>query len=68
MFWCIQPLAFVLEGVVQYQWKMYRKGMLWWMNGKFVAAFERMVGYMWVVGWLMWCAPKADFAFQQCRA
>lgn len=67
VFWCIQPLSFVLEGVVQYNWKQYRKSSLSWANPSVVAACERVVGYGWVVGWLMWCAPKADFAFQNCR-
>ncbi|KAK7187088.1 tat pathway signal sequence [Paraphaeosphaeria sporulosa] len=68
VFWCIQPLSFVLEGLVQYNWKQYRKSKLWWMNASVLAAFERVAGYGWVVAWLMWCAPKADFAFQNCRA
>ncbi|KAJ4348035.1 uncharacterized protein N0V89_009407 [Didymosphaeria variabile] len=67
VFWCIQPMSFVLEGLVQYNWKQYRKSALWWANPSVVAAFERVVGYGWVVAWLMWCAPKADFAFQNCR-
>lgn len=68
VFWCIQPLSFVLEGIAQYNWKQYRKSSLWWANPSVVAAFERVAGYAWVVAWLMWCAPKADFAFQNCRA
>jgi len=66
-FWCIQPLSFVLEGVVQYNWKQYRKSSLSFVNSTVVAAFERVAGYGWVLAWLMWCVPKSSFAFQNCR-
>ncbi|OAG10842.1 uncharacterized protein CC84DRAFT_1173178 [Paraphaeosphaeria sporulosa] len=46
VFWCIQPLSFVLEGLVQYNWKQYRKSKLWWMNASVLAAFERVAGIL----------------------
>ncbi|KAF1979124.1 hypothetical protein BU23DRAFT_595108 [Bimuria novae-zelandiae CBS 107.79] len=68
VFWCIQPLSFVLEGLVQYNWKQYRKSSLSWVNTSILSAFETAVGYLWVVAWLLWSAPKAAFAFQNCPA
>ena len=67
VFWCIQPLSFVLEGVVQYNWKQYRKSSLSWVSPFILSAFERLIGYAWVAVWLMWSAPNAAFAFQNCR-
>lgn len=68
VFWCIQPLSFVLEAVVQYNWKQFRKSSLSWMNQSVLSVFETVVGYGWVAAWLMWSAPKAAFAFQNCSA
>ena len=66
MFWCAQPLAFLLEGVVQRYWKAFRRTMLSRMNPFFLNAFERFIGYVWVLVWLMWCAPKRAFALNNC--
>ncbi|PVH93046.1 hypothetical protein DM02DRAFT_677091 [Periconia macrospinosa] len=68
VFWCIQPLSFVIEGIFQHAWRKFRKGSLAWMNPSVLSALERGAGYGWVIAWLMWAAPKADFAFQNCSA
>lgn len=68
VFWCVQPLSFVIEGVVQYNWKQCRKSQLAWVNPRVLAGFERVVGYAWVAAWLMWVVPNAAFASQNCRA
>lgn len=69
LFWCIQPLSFVLEGVVQYYWRKCRKSsLLSRTSPSILSAYERLAGYCWVVAWLMWCAPKSDFAFVNCYA
>ena len=61
IFWGVQPLSFVLEGVVQAQWRQFKKGSLWWMNQTVVSLFERVVGYAWVAAWFIWITPKSVF-------
>ena len=61
VFWGIQPLSFVLEGLVQYQWRQFKKSSLWWMNQTVISVFERAVGYLWVASWFIWITPKSIF-------
>ncbi|KAF2642441.1 hypothetical protein P280DRAFT_447833 [Massarina eburnea CBS 473.64] len=66
LFWCVQPLAFVLEGIVQVYWRRVRKNELVWVKPGILMGFERIVGYAWVVGWLMWTAPRDAFITANC--
>ena len=61
VFWGVQPLSFILEGVVQSQWKQLKKSSLWWMDQTIMSIFERVIGYVWVAAWLMWITPKSVF-------
>ncbi|KAF2688439.1 hypothetical protein K458DRAFT_148106 [Lentithecium fluviatile CBS 122367] len=67
-YWLLQPVAFVLEGVVQHCWGRFGRSRLSWVRPSVLAAFERIVGYMWVVAWLVWEAPKRDSAISTCNA
>ncbi|KAJ4345734.1 uncharacterized protein N0V89_011869 [Didymosphaeria variabile] len=65
-YWALQPVAFVLEGVVQFFWGKLRRriegpGDAWALN-----AFERLAGYSWVCAWLIWEAPKHSFPLITC--
>jgi len=67
-YWLLQPVAFVLEGVVQYYWGKLRRRRLGWVRAGVLAAFERTVGYAWVVAWLVWESPKRSFGLRNCNA
>jgi hypothetical protein len=67
-YWLLQPIAFVLEGVVQYYWGKFCRRRLGWLSPGVLRVFERSVGYMWVVAWLVWESPKRNFALRSCNA
>jgi hypothetical protein len=68
IFWCIQPVSFVLEVVVQFYWIKFRKNWLSWMTPAVISFIERAVGYVWVMAWLMWSVLKMTFVSQNCPA
>lgn len=61
--WCIaiwytaQMLPIIMEGMVQDGWVRLKKR-LQITDGRALGVFERLVGYVWVVGWFMWSVPK----------
>jgi hypothetical protein len=67
-YWLLQPIAFVVEGIVQYYWGRFRRSRLSGVRPSVLSAFERMVGYTWVCVWLVWEAPKRSHAIRYCNA
>lgn len=67
-YWSMQALAFFLEGVVQHYWGRFRKTRLMWVRPAVLSVFERLVGYLWVVAWLVWEAPRRNFTIINCEA
>lgn len=65
-FWLLQPLAFVLEGLVTACWKRWKAWFLPGLETKTVARFETIIGYVWVIMWLFWCAPKGRLPILFC--
>jgi hypothetical protein len=66
-YWLLQPVAFALEGVVQHYWGKVRRKRLGVVKPGVLEAFERMVGYTWVVAWLVWESPKRNFLLRHCN-
>lgn len=66
VFWLLQPLAFLVEGIAVSSWKKIRTYMLLYVPQLPLSIFERMIGYMWVVAWLFWCVPKGRFPMLFC--
>jgi hypothetical protein len=64
--WLLQPLAFVLEGLVASLWKKLRSDVLVKVHPSALIAFERVVGHMWVFAWLFWSAPKGRLPMLFC--
>ncbi|KAF2728075.1 hypothetical protein EJ04DRAFT_504692 [Polyplosphaeria fusca] len=66
-FWLLQPLAFVMEGVVQALWRRYwstvalSKRQLQLLHGA-----EAVAGYCWVLCWFFWVEPKRIFPLAYC--
>jgi hypothetical protein len=58
MFWLWQPASFVVEGLVQAGWRRLCKT-------RYIA-FERVVGYLWVMVWLFWSTPKRLYPLTIC--
>jgi hypothetical protein len=72
-YWLLQPVAFVLEGMVQFLWGKLRRSDYFrksfsWVTPEMMSAFERTVGYLWVITWLLWEAPKRSFAIRHCKS
>lgn len=66
-YWMLQPVAFLLEGLVQAGWTGCRgKMQLSKMGQRVVKVFERAVGYAWVFAWFFWCVPKRIYPLQRC--
>jgi hypothetical protein len=65
-FWLLQPLAFVLEGLVTAYWKRWKARILPGLETKTVARFESVIGYVWVFVWLFWSAPKGRLPILFC--
>jgi hypothetical protein len=66
-YWMLQPVAFVLEGVVQAMWWKVRQSWLSGVRERVLVGVERAVGYAWVAAWLMWESPKRSFALRECN-
>lgn len=66
MYWLLQPVAFIIEGVVWFYWGKLRKRLDGRVGYETLNTFERLVGYGWACMWLMWGAPKRDFALLTC--
>ncbi|PVH97735.1 hypothetical protein DM02DRAFT_684370 [Periconia macrospinosa] len=67
-YWMWQPVAFVLEDFVQGVWGKCRGRVAGWIGARGVKVLERGVGYVWVMSWLVWEAPKREFALANCEA
>jgi hypothetical protein len=65
--WVVQPVALVLEGLVEQQWRQFRKKKLTWAREGILDSFELAVGYAWVVAWFMWEAPRREAAIERCH-
>ncbi|KAH7408093.1 membrane bound O-acyl transferase family-domain-containing protein [Phaeosphaeria sp. MPI-PUGE-AT-0046c] len=65
-YWMMQPIAFVLEGGVAWCWGRARRLKLDWASTDMLTAFEKAVGYAWVLGWLVWEAPRREGAVLRC--
>lgn len=66
LFWLLQPVPFVIEGLVASFWKRWRLYLLQIFSTSTIAAFERLVGYVWVFAWFFWCAPKGRLPMLSC--
>lgn len=66
VFWALQPVGFVVEGIVAVRWKKVRRYLLFYVHGVPLAVFERVVGHVWVVIWLLWCVPKGRYPMLFC--
>ncbi|KAH7092333.1 membrane bound O-acyl transferase family-domain-containing protein [Paraphoma chrysanthemicola] len=66
-YWMLQPIAFVVEGVVQWCWARVRQTRLRGVNREVLSGFERGVGYICVITWLLWEAPRRDSAVVRCH-
>ncbi|KAF2636270.1 hypothetical protein P280DRAFT_473121 [Massarina eburnea CBS 473.64] len=69
-YWTMQPVAFILEHVVQSVWHatLRRSVRRLLGNNGLLNVCERLVGYVWVVVWLLWEAPKRTFPLMSCEA
>lgn len=63
--WLMQPMAFILEGVVGHCWRssLARKGV---SRSRAIMIFERVAGYCWVFAWMFWSVPKRAYPLIQC--
>lgn len=66
LIWLWQPVAFVLESIVQFFWEKRRAHVERLGGAWSVRVTERAVGYAWVVAWLIWEAPKGSFPLMTC--
>jgi hypothetical protein len=64
-YWMLQPVAFIVEGVVQFVWGK-AKTKASFLDVRMLGVFERLVGYAWVCAWLIWEAPKYSFPLATC--
>jgi len=64
-YWLLQPVAFMLERVVQHYWGKARSSLR--VQHSVLAFFERIVGYIWVFAWLIWEAPGQNFSTYNCN-
>lgn len=66
-YWPLQPVAFVVEGIVQTLWRKLRRRRL---NGvgrsRMLNLLERAFGYAWVCAFLMWVDPKRHYPLGNC--
>jgi uncharacterized membrane protein len=62
-----QPVAFMLEGGVQYYWGRFRRSKLSRVQPSVLLVLERIVGYTWVLAWLIWEAPMRNFTLVHCN-
>jgi hypothetical protein len=67
-YWLLQPVALVLEGVVQFLWEKFRRRFLNCVRPGVLGVFERVVGHTWVVTWLLWESTKRSFALAHCNS
>lgn len=65
LYWFMQPMAFVMEGLVQHYWKQWT-GDSTQSPSKIRTVFERLVGYMWAFVWMYWCVPKRVYPLLTC--
>lgn len=66
-YWMLQPVAFIIEGVVQFVWGKAKRRVSF-LDVRMLGVFERLVGYAWVCTWLIWEAPKYSFPLATCAA
>lgn len=66
-YWFLQPVAFMIEGVVQFYWGKIRQRIEGKVNSKVLGAFELAVGYSWVCAWRLWDTSKQTFALARCE-
>ncbi|CAI6336766.1 unnamed protein product [Periconia digitata] len=68
LYWMWQPMAFVLEDTVQAGWRRGLRSKVRRVLGESgVRVLGRGVGYLWVVSWMVWEAPKRTFALATCK-
>lgn len=65
-YWMLQPLAFVIEGYIEHLWGQVRPFLLRRIHPVLLKIVERVVGYVWVIAWLLWWAPKGKFPLVFC--
>ncbi|KAH7068390.1 membrane bound O-acyl transferase family-domain-containing protein [Paraphoma chrysanthemicola] len=65
-YWLMQPVAFVVEGLVQWYWAKAMRSKLTWVDKETMTRLETMVGYVWVATWLVWEAPRRNSAIIHC--
>ncbi|KAF2712586.1 hypothetical protein K504DRAFT_488980 [Pleomassaria siparia CBS 279.74] len=65
MYWMLQPVAFLVEGIVQSLWARFTKR-LQWLHPAVLGAFEMVVGFAWVFSWRIWEAPKRTTSLMNC--
>lgn len=61
--WVMQPVAFIIEELAAWAWK---KIMQRYRGFLVVRAFEGLVSYLWVFGWLFWSVPKRLYPLFTC--
>lgn len=59
-YWSVQPVAFALEGIVQWAWIRFLRPNkpLTQTRRYLLRAVERTIGHVWVLLWLSWSYPK----------
>lgn len=65
-YWMMQPVAFVLEGIVAACWRKIKKENLRGIEAHVLDVLEMTVGYIWVASWLVWEAPRREGAVLRC--
>lgn len=65
-YWILQPVAFVIESVVQLYWGKLRRRVEEKLNLRALDMFERTVGYIWVCAWLVWVTTKRRTPLMNC--
>lgn len=67
IFYFVQPLGFVLEGLAQSAWAPLRKR-VFVPGSRVISILERTLGYMWVLAWFYLLCPQRFIAELSCRA
>jgi len=67
IFYFVQPLGFVLEGLAQSAWAPLRKR-AFVPGSRVLLILERTLGYMWVLAWFYLLCPQRSIAELSCRA
>lgn len=66
-YWMLQPVGFLVEGVVQGCWRKYRSRMnVGGAKEEWIVMAEYAIGYSWVFSWFFWCELNRIIPLVHC--